>query len=670
MSQQDTLDDSFEHTFRILIATDNHIGYLERDPVRGKDSFNTFEEILKIAKREQVDFILLGGDLFHHNRPSRMCMYETMRMIRRHCFGGRESKIWIASDQSVNFAEEFCNANYLDENLNISIPIFSIHGNHDDPSGTGNLCALNLLSVAGMVNYFGTSPSIDDVTVNPILMQKGESKLALFGLGNIGEERLHRKWRSGKVKFMRPQDDGTSDSWRDCFNMFVFHQNRARHGPSNHIPVEFLDSFLDLVMWGHEHECRIQPEQYQDFAVTQPGSSVATSLSENEAEAKHVAILSIEGRCYSLEKIRLKTVRPFQFTTVSLSQVPTLRPSEPKGVQVYLEGVVESLIERAKLEWEEQQRADSYHDEVGEPNTEIPMPLIRIRVDYSGGYDTFNSQQFGKRFIDRVANPNDILKFYRVRTEPRTVMQKPSEMLQDLSIALPERLDKFKVEDLVNEMLSNDLVILPEAGLEEAVMSLVDKNDKESIRNFITKSVARTRDDMTVLPEDLSLDYIKRKSSEFKESHDQPRRRVNEQVPPTQEMQGNTTSNANNNNNNSINLEDNDDEDDILSNMTPPPRRSTERTARSTPASRRRVAVEISDGEDDEVISHTNTRRNTQQQESQVISSDSEEDDYVEEPKPKPTRKRAATSTAESSQASTGKKRRVLPGASNNKKKR
>jgi len=26
-------------------------------------------------------------------------------------------------------------ANYYDPNLNISLPIFSIHGNHDDPSG-------------------------------------------------------------------------------------------------------------------------------------------------------------------------------------------------------------------------------------------------------------------------------------------------------------------------------------------------------------------------------------------------------------------------------------------------------------------------------------------------------------------------------------------------------
>jgi double-strand break repair protein MRE11 len=550
MSQEETIDTTREdNAFRILIATDNHIGYLERDPIRGQDSFRTFEEILQIAEIEKVDFILLGGDLFHQNRPTRSCLYETMKMLRRHCFGSRESKVWIASDQSVNFADEFCTANYLDENYNISMPVFSIHGNHDDPSGVGNLCALNLLSVSGMINYFGASSSVEDVTIYPILMQKGHSKLALYGLGNIREERLHRQWRSGHVKFMRPEDDGTADSWKDCFNMFVFHQNRARHGPTSHIPEEFLDGFLDLVFWGHEHECRIHPEEYERFSITQPGSSVATSLSEGEAEPKHVGLLTIEGGSYSLDKIRLKTIRPLQFTTVSLSRVPSLRPTDTKGIQLYLEGVVESLIEKAKLDWEDQQQQSPYqlHQLLGEdPNLVMPIPLVRIRVDYSGGYETFNPQQFGQKFINRVANPKDILKFQKLRSESQTRM-KPSEMASDVSIAIPERLDNLKVEDLVSELLSRDLAILPETGLEEAVMSLVEKSDKESIRTFVKKAVTQTRDSIAVIPDNLDLEYIKRISTETKQSQDQPRRNqveVGNAVPPTPRLQGSTNANT------------------------------------------------------------------------------------------------------------------------------
>lgn len=45
--------------------------------------------------------------------------------------------------------------NFEDPNLNVSIPIFAIHGNHDDPAGKGNLAALDVLSSAGLINYFG-----------------------------------------------------------------------------------------------------------------------------------------------------------------------------------------------------------------------------------------------------------------------------------------------------------------------------------------------------------------------------------------------------------------------------------------------------------------------------------------------------------------------------------
>lgn len=69
MSPADALDD--ENTFKILVATDIHLGFMEKDAVRGNDTFVTFDEILRLAQENEVDFILLGGDLFHENKPSR-----------------------------------------------------------------------------------------------------------------------------------------------------------------------------------------------------------------------------------------------------------------------------------------------------------------------------------------------------------------------------------------------------------------------------------------------------------------------------------------------------------------------------------------------------------------------------------------------------------------------
>lgn len=37
----------------------------------------------------------------------------------------------------------------------MGLPIFTIHGNHDDPAGQDNLSAVDILSSCGLINYFG-----------------------------------------------------------------------------------------------------------------------------------------------------------------------------------------------------------------------------------------------------------------------------------------------------------------------------------------------------------------------------------------------------------------------------------------------------------------------------------------------------------------------------------
>lgn len=90
-----------EDVFNILIATDNHLGYGEKKPelrkclnipynfllinyeIPEQDSFRTFEEILQIAVKNEVDFILLGGDLFHESQPSSYCMYRCTELLKQ-----------------------------------------------------------------------------------------------------------------------------------------------------------------------------------------------------------------------------------------------------------------------------------------------------------------------------------------------------------------------------------------------------------------------------------------------------------------------------------------------------------------------------------------------------------------------------------------------------------
>lgn len=60
------------------------------------------------------------------------------------------------------------------------------------------------------------------------------------------------------------------------------------------------------------------------------GSSVSTSLREGEAVPKHVAILKIIGKRFDLEKIKLKTVRPFVIESYNLNDWNLKLPSHKR----------------------------------------------------------------------------------------------------------------------------------------------------------------------------------------------------------------------------------------------------------------------------------------------------------------------------------------------------
>lgn len=101
---------------------------------------------------------------------------------------------------------------------------------------------------------------------------------------------------------------------------------RVKTNPKNAISEHFLPRFLDFIVWGHEHECLVDPQVAPNiylffsithdftfatvshwrsfcfeqevagmgFHITQPGSSIATSLIDGESKPKHVLLLEIK----------------------------------------------------------------------------------------------------------------------------------------------------------------------------------------------------------------------------------------------------------------------------------------------------------------------------------------------------------------------------------------
>ncbi|KAK1790203.1 hypothetical protein P4O66_014118 [Electrophorus voltai] len=549
-----------EDTFKILIATDIHLGYLEKDAVRGNDTFVTFDEIMKCAKQNEVDFVLLGGDLFHDNKPSRKAMHNCMEALRKYCMGDKPILFEVLSDQAVNFGNsKFPWVNYQDENLNISIPVFSVHGNHDDPTGADGLCALDLLSCAGMLNHFGRSLSVEKLEISPVLLQKGSTQIALYGIGSIPDERLYRMFVNNQVTMLRPRED--ENSW---FNLFVIHQNRmaatepslplaspwecweysgghafiapfvvprmpsseSKHGATNYIPEQFLDDFLDLVVWGHEHECKIAPvrNEQQLFYITQPGSSVVTSLSPGEAVKKHIGLLRVKGRKMNLQKIPLHTVRQFLIQDITLMDyLDIFSPEQPNvthKVQAFCQQKVEEMLEEAEKE------------RLGNPQTP-EKPLIRLRVDYSGGFESFNTMRFSQKFVDRVANPKDLLHFTRQR-EAKDGMRGKSCMYThtpfDEGIDFEALLSRpssevlqLRVEDLVKEYFQTaeknmQLSLLTEQGMGKAVQEFVDKEERDAIEELISYQLEKTQRYLRERHVEASEEKIDEEIRRFRES--------------------------------------------------------------------------------------------------------------------------------------------------------
>lgn len=141
------------------------------------------------------------------------------------------------------------------------------------------------------------------------------------------------------------------------------------------------------------------------------------------------------------------------------------------------------------------------------------LPLIRLKVETTGAKEMTNPVRFGQDYIGRVANPRDILQYYRkkqmgdrsaslVHPQARKLTvesaNKPDMPEFDMEwegeegvdgeepMTVRDRLAKLEMSSLVKGYLkAQELQVLAENGLENAVMRFVDKEDKDAIKELV-----------------------------------------------------------------------------------------------------------------------------------------------------------------------------------------
>ena len=181
--------------------------------------------------------------------------------------------------------------------------------------------------------------------------------------------------------------------------------------------------------------CRLQPEEVvngeKQLYITQPGSSVATSLCEAESREKKVnsifpgvlnlyrwtfdllkvGLLVIKGKEFKIEPIPLQTVRPMIFKTINIEDTSIDFTGEEREVQMrietYLKDQVYILYDIPHLVnlFRIYQVEEILNTEIDSKLTGHPkqpeLPLLRIRIEYTDETHQLAPGRFGNNFHDR-----------------------------------------------------------------------------------------------------------------------------------------------------------------------------------------------------------------------------------------------------------------------------
>eukprot|EP00915_Cephaloidophora_sp_WS-2016_P007292 GHVH01009904.1.p1 GENE.GHVH01009904.1~~GHVH01009904.1.p1 ORF type:complete len:401 (-),score=56.95 GHVH01009904.1:164-1366(-) len=384
--------------------------------------------------------------------------------------------------------------------------------------------------------------------------------MALYGLGNIRDERLHRAFNESLVHFVKPDDEVdqedeedeqemASETLKHHFSCMLIHQNRfrgARGGmlTKNCIHDYQLPSFLDLVIWGHEHDCQVEPVPSANhaFHIVQPGSSVITSYQPAEAcRPKHVAIVEVHGKRFRVLPVALSG-EVFLFDDISLHESLGDLLSDGCGdqasiIEEFLHAQVARLLEIAEEErgrrqaalnknymatasalgYEVEGREDWWHSQVPKIQT---RPLIRLRVDHfnpdGDNYPALPIQRFGARYADSLGNHQAILLF-TLRAARRKGSAAGADMdelnsqrskltgglgIADLTSIMEERREMGGqgIESVLNKMISHfqekPCRILLESSLNRSLHTFVQKEDSHAIENCLEQICHGAREEV------------------------------------------------------------------------------------------------------------------------------------------------------------------------------
>ncbi|VVB77000.1 DNA double-strand break repair protein Mre11 [uncultured archaeon] len=247
---------------KLAILSDFHLGY---DRFR-EDAYSQAEEAL-ISAASCADALLLPGDLFDIRAPKPEVLAEAINLFRNLSRMDWKTRTVRVEAEGKSYT---------------TVPLIAIAGTHERRAQRSEN-PVNLLALAGM---------LIDVSDGFAVLEKGNERVAVYGIGGVSEEQF-----ADTIRRLNPRP------MPGCFNVFMFHQSTKELLPfdSGLACFDDLPKGFDLYVDGHIHN-RVEKKVHgKPFLI--PGSTVLTQLKNSEQEEKGFYVYDTADNSYAFHKI-------------------------------------------------------------------------------------------------------------------------------------------------------------------------------------------------------------------------------------------------------------------------------------------------------------------------------------------------------------------------------
>ena len=295
--------------------------------------------------------------------------------------------------------------------------------------------------------------------INAYLFQKGQTKIALYGLNHIEESKLKTMMDSNKINFKKPEN------YESYFKILIIHQKRLkneRDQSQNLIDPLKFPSWMNLIIWGGENESKQIESISNEKYIYQPGSPLKINFKNSDSVIKSFGLLQIKSGNLSL-------IPKFPKNRFFHSEFKTFNGdfSELK--------IIEEKIE--KFFMNELKNIDKL------PFVQIKIVISNLNFDKK--YFKEIIQKIREKYNKKIGNPESFIKFkYFIRKNKKIMKNFASYSLKNMiekNIEQEGMIHELPISFFLNELENKNLL---ESSLCEKTQNNFETLVKERIQIF------------------------------------------------------------------------------------------------------------------------------------------------------------------------------------------